>query len=666
MSERVQSNITQHAPTSFTPASQGVLQRQCACGNHTMGGGQCAECAKNNSGLQRKLAIGASNDPLEQEADRVAGQVMAAPAHSPVSVAPPRIQRFSGSSNGQIDEAPASVDQALASLGRPLEPTLRQDMEQRFGHDFSRVRVHSDVAAEQSAQDVNAQAYTVGRDLVFAGGQYEPDTAGGRRLLAHELAHVVQQSGFGNPSKEPFVQRACLPESECATPKEKPRAGSAKQFGKEMERQEAPKRAEKRQQTPEMAQAGGHGRRAVEVEKLFQEHLPNLRQLIHSVFVDDTLPSDAVAGLVNCLKWAEEALPQGADKTAFEGADRSCIRIPKQLENEAALYNRRSPNLTAELRDELRLWLNWKVVRVLTHEVTHERFNETNITFPSNQKNCTKETLALELSELAAVISEFPIVEGLTSDMREAWANDRLIDPRQKKDPGEGIFGPILDIRCSCECGDADALIRAAFTLASSSWTADEKKEFHAYMKRGKGKELGAYWPYEASRVGRVGSHDLSLTGGVAFSGSKKLSVAMLTYHYVLWNWAEGRLRLTGGAQVNLARLWESDPRGELGAATVGLQYVSTPVSREKRFGGLTGRLDTGFGLGEFSLKPAGPDTAKTPDWILQVSGGVQFFIPRLTDMTPISLEAAYRLAQPLDTNAKNIQTVSVSASIQF
>ena len=139
--------------------------------------------------------VNTPGDVYEQEADRVADQVLAAPAHPAVSGAPPRIQRFSGQSNGQMDAAPASVDQALASPGRPLEPALRQDMEQRFGHDFSRVRVHSGAAAEQSARDVNAHAYTVGHNIVFGAGRFAPGTHEGRRLIAHELTHVVQQSG---------------------------------------------------------------------------------------------------------------------------------------------------------------------------------------------------------------------------------------------------------------------------------------------------------------------------------------------------------------------------------------------------------------------------------------------------------------------------------------
>ena len=172
-----------------------LLQRKCACGSPTSSlTGECAEC-KSNKRLQAKLTIGASNDPLEREADRVADRVLAAPAHPAVSAAPPRIQRFTGHATGENGMAPASVDRVLAGPGRPLDAALRQDMEQRFGYDFSRVRVHSGLAAEQSALDVNSNAYTVGKNIVFRAGQYTPGTQDGRRLIAHELTHVVQQSG---------------------------------------------------------------------------------------------------------------------------------------------------------------------------------------------------------------------------------------------------------------------------------------------------------------------------------------------------------------------------------------------------------------------------------------------------------------------------------------
>ena len=90
---------------------------------------------------------------------------------------------------------PASVQDTIAQSGQPLEPALREDMEQRFGHDFSRVRVHSGASAEQSARDIQANAYTMGHDVVFGEGKFSPGTATGRRLLAHELTHVVQQRG---------------------------------------------------------------------------------------------------------------------------------------------------------------------------------------------------------------------------------------------------------------------------------------------------------------------------------------------------------------------------------------------------------------------------------------------------------------------------------------
>ena len=152
-------------------------------------------CTKKKSGLQRKLAIGASNDPLERAADRVADQVMTAPTNSTISAASPRIQRFTGQANGHADmEAPASVDRVLSSPGKPLDPELQQDMGQRFGHDFSRVRVHTGGEAARSAQDVNANAYTVGHDIVFGGGRFTPGTQEGRRLIAHELTHTLQQN----------------------------------------------------------------------------------------------------------------------------------------------------------------------------------------------------------------------------------------------------------------------------------------------------------------------------------------------------------------------------------------------------------------------------------------------------------------------------------------
>jgi len=185
-----------------------LLQRQCACG------GVCGDCRRKKQ-LQAKLVIGASNDPLEQEADRVAEQVLAGnapantqPGHAAIQATPPAIQRHTVANNDAAQCAPASVAQVLASPGQALQADLRQDMSRRFGHDFSAVRVHAGAAAAQSAREVDARAYTVGKQIVFDAGEYAPGSPSGRRLLAHELTHVVQQSGQGETAGTgPVMQR---------------------------------------------------------------------------------------------------------------------------------------------------------------------------------------------------------------------------------------------------------------------------------------------------------------------------------------------------------------------------------------------------------------------------------------------------------------------------
>jgi hypothetical protein len=97
----------------------------------------------------------------------------------------------------QVKVMPPIVNEVLHSPGQPLDAGTRAFMEPRFGHDFSKVRIHTDTQAADSAHAVNALAYTVGNDVVFGSGQYQPATSNGRRLLGHELTHVVQQNKAG-------------------------------------------------------------------------------------------------------------------------------------------------------------------------------------------------------------------------------------------------------------------------------------------------------------------------------------------------------------------------------------------------------------------------------------------------------------------------------------
>jgi hypothetical protein len=180
-----------------------VLQRKCACGGESSGpSGECEACRSKRAALQTKLRIASSQDAYEQEANRLAEQVTQAPRPADIAPALLRIQRLPEQGTSEPD-TPASVGHTLARPGEPLSVPLRHDMEQRFGHDFSRVRLHYDPQAMRSASEVNARAYTVGHDIVFGAGQFAPTTLHGRRLLAHELTHVVQQTNGNRLSAEP-------------------------------------------------------------------------------------------------------------------------------------------------------------------------------------------------------------------------------------------------------------------------------------------------------------------------------------------------------------------------------------------------------------------------------------------------------------------------------
>ena len=159
--------------------------------------------------LQRKPAVSLPGDAFEREADNAADHVMRM-AEPPAFHAPPamiqrqcamcseeekkRIQRKSApaAETGDSLDTEAAVRTARQG-GTPLPETVRAYFEPRFGQDFSGVRVHTGSAASEGANAVQVRAYTVGSHIVFGPGEYAPHEAGGQRLLAHELAHVVQQ-----------------------------------------------------------------------------------------------------------------------------------------------------------------------------------------------------------------------------------------------------------------------------------------------------------------------------------------------------------------------------------------------------------------------------------------------------------------------------------------
>jgi hypothetical protein len=168
MTQHATTHAQQSSATTTTPIPGGILQRKCACGTHTIAGGACQSCGK----------------------EKTSGN----------------LQRAAKSAE-PVNEVPPVVHDVLRSTGQPLDAETRSFFEPRFEHDFSHVRVHTDARAAESAQAVNALAYTVGSEVVFGAGQYAPQTDAGRRLLAHELTHVAQQ-GATAATLQPFISNS--------------------------------------------------------------------------------------------------------------------------------------------------------------------------------------------------------------------------------------------------------------------------------------------------------------------------------------------------------------------------------------------------------------------------------------------------------------------------
>jgi hypothetical protein len=138
--------------------------------------------------LRANLKVSQSEDAHEKEADQVAGEL--------ASSLPATSLELSDQAEAAGDSAPVDFAEGLGS-GQPLDQTTRSLMESRFEEDFSHVRLHTDERAAASAREIDASAYTFGRDIVFEKGAYAPETDKGQYLLAHELTHVAQSAGSG-------------------------------------------------------------------------------------------------------------------------------------------------------------------------------------------------------------------------------------------------------------------------------------------------------------------------------------------------------------------------------------------------------------------------------------------------------------------------------------
>lgn len=181
------------------PAPSPLLRHRCSCGGAAGPSGQCAECAaRTRQGHPPAKAASHPGEAHEAEVERVAQQIVSGPM--PGRTGPvPRPPGVAGSRGG----------------GAPLSPALRGFFEPRFGQGLGHVRLHADAAAAREARSLRARAFTRGADISFAAGQYDPASAAGQRLLAHELTHTLQQGGAPSlrPATPGLVQRAPEPEA---------------------------------------------------------------------------------------------------------------------------------------------------------------------------------------------------------------------------------------------------------------------------------------------------------------------------------------------------------------------------------------------------------------------------------------------------------------------
>jgi Domain of unknown function (DUF4157) len=196
-------------PGALSPAD--VLSLQRAFGNRTV-------VALLRPVLQPKLTVGATDDPLEDEADRVAAalmRVVGAPEETtsePVDHRAPadRLVRRSaeiGAAGGTLSAGTEGTIKRAQSGGRPLDDGVRRKMDAGFGADFESVRIHTDEAADELSRSIGARAFTAGQHIFFGRSQYEPHSSAGQRLIAHELTHTLQQGAASVPNKASTVRR---------------------------------------------------------------------------------------------------------------------------------------------------------------------------------------------------------------------------------------------------------------------------------------------------------------------------------------------------------------------------------------------------------------------------------------------------------------------------
>ncbi len=488
-----------HAAASHcTRVPSGLLQRKCACGATPGADGRCADCRNERVPRSATQPEGPAQIPsVVHEVLRAPGEPLDAETRRSMEARFGRVSEHGEDFHAPIAAAPLTISPAADPLERRADNVAAQAMRPQSadGHaprwDFSRVRVHADTRAAQSAQVLNALAYTVGESIVFGSGRFAPRGHEGQHLLAHELAHTLQAQGARiarqpdpakvlsrphrptlppyKPAPPPAPRRADVPAgvAPCLTGKicEPPVPGSAWDFGKRAEKQSTA-----RPKTPTPAK---------EVKRAANESSPGILKDIFEVTVNPGLSESVAAQVDTCKEF----------NVAAAGASASCIEVPKALEEEAARFNqglmcvdeaKGADPLACLDRDH---W-QYRLISVMTHEVAHVTFRHPT---PAGISSRTRNEITLhEVSELYAQLSEFPVHYRRTASIVSLYGDKQKarevfhtsIDAWIKihvESSGEGIRGMLTKLRCINTCGTVTVLVTSLVQSVTAAWPEEMK-----------------------------------------------------------------------------------------------------------------------------------------------------------------------------------------------
>ena len=510
-------NREQSAGRNPCSSSGLLLQRKCDCGNHTMGG-ECDECAKKRSPLQRQFrgfespeaasivhdVLRSPGRPIDDATRSVLepklGRVLDRSGVTPATAAP---QHMAISQPDDFHEREADRIAERVMSSNDVSGSERREKSSERRYDLSGVRVHTDAQASESARAVNALAYTVGQHVVFGSCSYSPHSTLGLRLLTHELAHTAQQ--------RPVIARAaCLTDAICKDVK------FPSTLLKEAKTESKPRREERGKlcaKTPPDpgCRANGHGDRAVETEKVLLAWDRSRLAFAKGIFIDRDLEKDFKALTRNCDSFTPALFSSGI-----------CITVPMETEEQSREFNTTTGHRTIDGKsaDEWRS----HILEVLVHEAEHTRFRTVQVPQstlvsggvptllgkkrPTCSRNADRQQDVFSaMNELSSMLQEFPmrtrhIRENVALSPKdktgeiEAWRDHRV------KGTHQSITVSLRTARCLCGCDDANELIKETIKFATASWAPQQVSELDQELTDARWKSMNLDWPTQPQAKG--------------------------------------------------------------------------------------------------------------------------------------------------------------------